>query len=271
MTSFATQPASALPETPEKASEPPHCKARRSAPADSGGSAGGGHRGHPPSDERCRALDLLLVPPLDTEERMRHVVERVVAALHESTHVGVRVRAGAVVGREHRAHVGVHHESGEHPQHVVEVVRAAGAAAFGMRHRDHAIDCGGSLVRGPFRDAAHEPVGPRRGGEHHDEVAGSHAPLPRPAEAFERRPGIGTPDLLAGRERGFVQLAGLDGVREVRGRRQLEVDVAFRQRGQDLLVADVLTRAEGTGRDAERESPRREARSPGGFGARTNR
>ena len=126
---------------------------------------------------------------------MRHVVERVVAALHESTHVVVRVGAGAVVGREHRAHVGVHHESSEHPQHVVDVVRAAGAAAFGVRHRDDAVDSGGRRGRGPFRDPAHEPVHARRGGEHHDEVAGPHSAPSRPAKAFERRAGVGVRDL----------------------------------------------------------------------------
>ena len=47
--------------------------------------------------------------------------------------------------------------------------------------------------------------------------------------------------------------------REVRGRRQLEADVAICQSGQDLRVADVLPGAEGAGRDAERESPRGEA------------
>ena len=48
-----------------------------------------------------------------------------------------------------------------------------------------------------------------------------------------------------------------DGVREVRGRRQIEVDVAFRERGQDLLVADVLPGYEDVRRDARMGDPMR--------------
>ena len=68
-------------------------------------------------------------------------------------------------------------------------------------------------------------------------------------------------DLFAGGEAGLVQRAGLDGVREVGGLGQREVDVAFRQCAQDLLVADILAGAEGTGRDAEGKAPRGEARA----------
>ena len=222
------------------------------------GAPSGGHLGQPACDERRRAFDLLSVSPLDAEECMRHMVERIVATLHESTHVGVRVRAGAVVDCEHGARVGVHHESREHPQHVVDVVRAAGAAAFGVSHHDHAVEVGRSPGRGPFHDPAHESVGTGGSGEHHHEVAGADPPPARTAKAVEGRAGVGALDLPARRERCRVELEGLDGVREVGGRGQFEADVAFRQRGQDLIVADILPGAEGACRDAERESPRGE-------------
>ena len=75
---------------------------------------------------------------------MRHVVERVVAVRHEAPQVVVGVGARAVVGREHGAHVGVHHEAREHAEHVTQVVGPPGAAALGMGDRDHAVDPGGA-------------------------------------------------------------------------------------------------------------------------------
>ena len=183
------------------------------------------------------------------------------AAFHEAAHVVVGIRARAVVGRKHRAHVGVHHEAREDPQHVTEVVRAARAATLGVGHRDHAVDPGGSPGRGPLHDPAHESVGARGGGQHHDEVSGAHPAAPGAAESVEGGAGVGGLDLPARRERRLVQCEGLDGIREVRGRRQLEVDVAFGERGQDLRVARVLPGVEVAGRDAERKAPRVEAGS----------
>ena len=220
-----------------------------------GGAARGGDFRQPAFDECDRPRSLLLVAALDTVEGMEHMCERVAAPVHEPLHVVVGVRARTVVDREHRAHVGVHHEPREHSQQVVEIVRASGAAALGVGHRDHAVHCGRSHARGPLRDLAHESVGARRGGKHHDEIAGAHPAAARTAVAVEGRPGIGGLDLLARHERRFIQLVGLDGVQEVRARRKLEVDVALGKRGQDLLVADVLTGNEVTGRDSERESP----------------
>ena len=226
-----------------------------------GGAAGTGDLGQPPFDESDRSRALLFVAAVDAVKGMEHVSERVVAALHEPSYVVVGVRARAVVGREHRAHVGVHHEPREHAHHMVEIVRAADAAAFGVGHRDHAVDSGRSHARGTLRNLTHESVGAGRGGEHHDEVAGPHPAPARTAVSVECRTGVGAHDLLARHERRLIQLVGLDGVHEVRGRWKLEVDVAFRQRGQDLLVADVLSGIEVAGRDAERESPRGEVRT----------
>ena len=152
----------------------------------------------------------------------------------------------------------MNNEPREHPQHVVEIVRAAGAAAFGVGHRDHSVHASRSQGRGLFRDLAHEPVGAGRGGKHYDEVASPHPASPRAPEAVEGRAGVGALDLLARRERRFVQRVGLDGVHEVRSRRELEVDIALRERAEDLCVADILPRGKGAGRDAERETPGRE-------------
>ena len=149
---------------------------------------------------------------------------------------------------------------------MVEIVRAAGAAAFGVGHRDHAVDSGRSHARGPLRNLTHESVDARRGGEHHDEIAGPHPASARAAVTVEGRAGVGGLDLLARHERRLIQLVRLDGVHEIRGRWKLEVDVALRQCGQDLLVADVLSGTEVTGRDSERESPRGEVRSLGNRG-----
>ena len=79
---------------------------------------GGRDLRQPAFDQRSRARDLLLEPALDAEERVRHMVERVVAVRHELLQVVVAVGARAIVGREHRARVGVHHEAREHPEHV---------------------------------------------------------------------------------------------------------------------------------------------------------
>ena len=99
----------------------------------------------------------------------------------------------------------------------------------------------------------------RGDGEHHHEVPGAHPASAGAAEAFEGGAGIDALDLPAGPERRLVQREGLDGVGEVRGRRQREVDIALGQRGQDLRVAHVLPGVESASRDAEREPPRGEA------------
>ena len=127
--------------------------------------------------------------------------------------------------------------------------------------RPGGFQSGPGQCRGPLRDLANETVGAGRGGQHHHEVAGPHPAPTGAAEAAEGRAGVGALDLPARRERRFVQRAGFDGVEEVRRRRKLEVDVAFGQCGQYLPVADVLPGTEGTGRDAEWESPRREVRA----------
>ena len=118
MTSFATQPASALPETPENASEPPHCRARRRLPTGSGVRLAAATSGSQPSISSDARATSSSNPRFDAKERMWHVAERVVAVLHELPHVVVAVGACAVVGRKHRAHVGMHHEACEHPEHV---------------------------------------------------------------------------------------------------------------------------------------------------------
>ena len=223
--------------------------------------AGGGDRGQPAFDERGCARDLRLVAALDAEEPVRHMVERVAAALHEAPQVVVAVGAGAVVGRKHGAHIGVHHEPRQHPEHLVQIVGPPGAAAFGMGHRDHSVDARRRLGRGPVRDRAHEAVGARRGGQHRHYVAGADAAPAGAAEAVEGGAGVGLGDLDAGGEAGVVQPVGLDGVREVGGLGQHEVDVAFRQCAQYPLVADILAGLKGAGRDAEGKAPRGEARA----------
>ena len=212
-------------------------------------------------DQLGCARDLFLEPALDAKERMWHVAERVVAVLHEPPHVVVAIGACAVVGHKHRAHVGVHHEPRQNPQHVAQIVRPPAAAAFGMGHRDHAVDPGGRFGRRPVRDRAHEPVGARRGGQHHDEIPGADAASAGAAEAVEGRAGSGRRDLLAGREASLIQRVGLDSVHEVGGFGQREVDVARRQCREDPLVADVLAGLESTGRDTEREAPGGEPRT----------
>ena len=64
-----------------------------------GGAADGGDLGQPAFDERRRARYLLLVAPFDTMEGVAHVSERIVAALHEPSHVIVGVGTRAVIDR----------------------------------------------------------------------------------------------------------------------------------------------------------------------------
>ena len=190
---------------------------------------------------------------------MEHVPERVASPFHEALHVVVAVRARAVVHGQHRSHVGVDHEAREHPQHVIEVVRPGAPAALGVGHRDHPVDrAGGHPGRGPIRDLADEAVGARGGGEHHHEVARPDPATAGAPVAVEGRAGVRGLDLRSRHEGALVEIEGLDGVGEVRLPGQLEVDVALRERLQDLLVADVLARREGTRRDSEREAPREE-------------
>ena len=139
MTSFATQPARALPETPENASDPPHWRARRRSPAGSGGAFGGGRLRQPAFEEGERPCALRLVAAADAPEGMEHVLEGIAARGHEPLQIVAGIRPGAVVHREHRAHVGMDHEPREDPQHVVEVVRARTAAAFGVGDGHHPV------------------------------------------------------------------------------------------------------------------------------------
>ena len=216
---------------------------------------GRGNVRQPALDQRRRARDLVLEPALDAEERVWHVVERVTSPLHEPPQVIIAVGAGTVVGGKHRAHVGMHHEAREHAQHVAEIVGPPAAAALGMGHRHHAVDPGGGLGRRPLRHRPHETVGARGGGQYCDEVASPDTAPAGAAEAVEGRRGCSRRDLRARREAGLVQRVGLDGVHEVGGFGEREVDVARRERAQDPLVADVLAGREVTDRDAEREAP----------------
>lgn len=75
-------------------------------------------------------------------------------------------------------------------------------------------------------------------------------------------PGRDAWNLFARRERYLVQLVGLDGIPEVRGRRKVEVDAASRKCGQHLPIAHVLPGAEGTDRNAEGQAPRGEMFAP---------
>ena len=56
-----------------------------------GGAARGRDLRQPAVDERCGARDLVLEPALDLQERVRHVVERVVSIRHEAPQVVVGV------------------------------------------------------------------------------------------------------------------------------------------------------------------------------------
>ena len=250
-----------MPETPENASRAAALQREAERAGRLRRAAGGGDLRQPAFDERRSPPGLLRVPSRDAKERVRDVVERIAAPLHETPQRIVAVGAGAVVGREHGTHIGVHHEPCEHPQYVIKIVGPPVAAAFGVGHRHHAVDPGGRRSRGALRHLARESVGARGGGQHHDEVPRAHAAPAGAAIAREGRPGLGPRHLHAGRERGVVQRHGLHGVREVGGGRQREVDGACRQCREYLLVADIRAGREVAGRDAEGEAPRGEART----------
>ena len=189
------------------------------------------------------------------------MVERIAARGHEALEVGARVGPRPVVDGEHRAHVGMDHEPREDPQHVVEVVRARATPALGVGDGDDAVHPGRRAASDPLRRVAGEAVRPGSDRQHDHEVACPDPAAPAPPVAVERAVRVDPLDLLAWSEGRLVQLVGLDRVGEVGLRGELEVDVALRERLQDLLVADVLAGSEGAERNPERQPPREEARA----------
>ena len=247
-----------MPETPEKASDPPHWEGETKLAGGLRGPRRAGHRRQPAADDGDGPGHLRLVTAFDALELVKRVVERVAARRHEALEIGARVGPGAVIDGEHRAHVGMDHEPREDPQHVVEVVRARTAATLGVGHRHDTVHTArGSSCR-LLRRVAGEPV--RSGGdrEDHHEVAGADAAPAAAPVPFEGPVRFDPLDLLARAEGPFVQIEGLDRVGEVRLRGKLEVDVALGERLQDLRVAGVLAGSERTDRNPEGKSPREE-------------
>ena len=188
-----------------------------------------------------------------------HVLERVAARGHEALEVVARVGPRPIVDGEHRSDVGMDHEPREDPEHVVEVVGARAAPALGVGDGDDAVHPGRRAASDLLRRVAGEAVRPGGDREHNHEVACPDSAASVPPVTVERAARVEPFDLLAWSEGRFVELVGLDRVGEVRLRGELEVDVALRERLQDLLVADVLAGSEGAERNPERQPPGEEA------------
>ena len=227
------------------------------------GAPGAGHLGKPLVDAGDGPGHLGLVAALHPVEGVEDVVEGVATSLHEPLEVGTRVRPRPVVDGEHRPDVGMDHEPREDPQHVVEIVRARAAPALGVGDRDDAVHAGGSSAGRLLRRVAGEPVRPGGNREHDHEVARADAASAVPPVAVEGAVRLDAIDLFAGAEGGLVELEGLDRVGEVLLRGEREVDVALRERLQDLRVADVLAGGERAKRNSERKPPREEPRALG--------
>ena len=244
---------------------PPALEREAKRPGRRRGAHGAGRLGQPAVDESDGPRDLRVVAAVDAQEGVDDMVERVAARGHEALEVGARVRAGAVVDREHRADVGMDHEPGEDPQHVVEVVRTGSAPALGVGDGHDAVHAGRRTPGGLLRRVARKSVGAGGDGEHHHEVAGSHPAFAASPIPFERAVRVDPCDLLARPEGGLVEVEGLDRVGEVRLPGKREVDVPLGERLEDLRVADVLAGGERADRDAEGKAPREE---PGALGDR---
>lgn len=73
------------------------------------------------------------------EKAVRHAVQRIAVIEHILLDKGVVHRLRAVIHSQHRAHIGVNHETGQGAQYKVEIVGVF-VAAFGVGHGHNAVD-----------------------------------------------------------------------------------------------------------------------------------
>ena len=186
----------------------------------------------PALDSGRSAVELRFKAARQAHELVRHVCKRI-ASLIEICLEGVVVEGFiAVVHRQYRRHIGVHHEPGQRAQDEFEVIRGAAAAAFGMGDRDYPVDVLQTLhlPLEAARQSGAETGGRRGGSEHDDEVAGASASASGPDITLKVCPVFIDDDLFTGLESVFVYHVGLRIVDEVVVAWQLEIDIAL---GQD--------------------------------------
>src|SRR5688572_23000861 len=119
---------------------------------------------------------------------MWHRLERITVLEHEIAQASVRDRLDAVIDGEHRADVRVHDEASQRAQYFLRVVRFLGAAAFGVRDGDDAIqarmNAGKRLQTGG--QLARETGSARSRAENDDRIARTDAPITRSAVTRKR-------------------------------------------------------------------------------------
>ena len=191
---------------------------------------------------------------------MQKPLGRVVVLFEISAKSIVRKNIGAKINAEHRTDVGVHHEAREREQSEVEIVGATGSSAFGVIDRDNAVDIW-ELGLDVWKVMRH---GAREGGcagicaKNNDVVARAGAASCVADKTAERRMRRGSGHLLAGTKVRCIKLKRQAMVEKVRRVRKLEIDVPFRQRTKDFLVADVFPGLDVARRETERQSPGKE-------------
>ena len=251
-------PASGLPDTPEKASEPPHCSAIRRPASGSSVRTSASTASIQPRTIFSPAASPAARPP----PTLRNACRTWSSGKPVLAHVRLEPRVGdwldAEIERQDRADVRVDHEPGQRAQHLGGVVRLAGAAALGVGDGDDAVDPGVRLGQRlqPRRELARDAGGARRRAQDHDGVARPDAAAARPPVAAERaRPGD-VIDRLAGPVGRRVERERHQVVLEVRRRGQRHAELTHGQRLQDRGVADVVAGRDRDQRVAERQPPR---------------
>ena len=200
------------------------------------------------------------------EKFMRHVRERVAVLQHECAQPRVRDRLHAVVEREHRADIWMHHEARECAQHFGGIVRLASAAALGVCDGDDAIEPGMHArerleLRG---ELAREARGARSGAEDDDEIARADTAPHRTPEAGKCRARLHEIHGGSGAETFFIEVEWCEHVGKIRllGK-PCAVELPHGECLQHGLVADVSARRDVHEREAERQPPREQRRASG--------
>src|SRR5688572_3458544 len=120
---------------------------------------------------------------IKTEKVVRHVGQRIMIIPHEIAEPRVRDWFDAVVHREHRRDVRMHHEPSQRAQNFLRVIRLFEPTAFRVRNGHDSVQrrVDASERLQPRGELADEAGSARCRAENHDHISGADAPTSRPS------------------------------------------------------------------------------------------
>jgi hypothetical protein len=154
----------------------------------------------------------------------------------------------------------VHHESGESPQDLGQVVWRFRPPAFGVGDGNQAINTWKEPQHAlqPIHDLPGQRRGARRRAKNHDHVSRSDTTGRRSSESRKGTRGRYRFDRHAGSKRGLVQFERLNVILKVRPFRKLTIQGPDFERLQHRAIADVVPRAKIANCPTKGKPPRQE-------------